>query len=120
MLIAVKGDETDTPNESYICFRRREVKAVRKTRASQITFSDKLVRLQNELSISLELAKTVLTRETLKRETAQHSQNVWEKRLGLVELKRKFPTLGDKTDDELLYDKERIANKKSKTEASYV
>jgi enhancer of polycomb-like protein len=57
--------------------------------------------------MSLELSKLVLTRETLKKEYAQQSQNVWEKRLNVVELKRKFPTLGDKADEELLQDKER-------------
>ena len=72
-------DETDTQNESYICFRRREIKAVRKPRASQVTSSDKLLRLQSELLSSLELAKNVLNREMLKREGAHQSQNVWEK-----------------------------------------
>jgi enhancer of polycomb-like protein len=101
-------DETDTQNESYICFRRREIKAVRKTRASQVTSSDKLLRLQSELLSSLDLAKNVLNRETLKRDVAYQSQNVWEKRLSLVELKRKFPSLGAKEDEELLHDKERV------------
>jgi hypothetical protein len=100
-------DETDTSNESYVCFRRLELKAVRKTRASQATFSDKLVRLQSELSVSLELAKFVVEREKLKKESAKQSQNVWEKRLNVAELKRKFPSLGDKGDEELLQDKER-------------
>jgi len=104
----LNGDETDTSNESYICFRRREIKAVRKTRASHITYSDKLVRLQSELAMSLELSKLVLARETLKKEYGPQAQNVWEKRLNVVELKRKFPTLGDKADEELLQDKERV------------
>jgi enhancer of polycomb-like protein len=103
----VQFDETDTQNESYICFRRREIKAVRKTRASQVTSSDKLLRLQSELLSSLELAKNVINRETIKRDGAIQSQNIWEKRLSLVELKRKFPTLGAKEDEELLHDKER-------------
>jgi enhancer of polycomb-like protein len=105
---SVQFDETDTQNESYICFRRREIKAIRKTRASQVTSSDKLLRLQSELLSSLELAKNVVNRETLKREGAHQSQNVWEKRLSLVELKRKFPSLGGKEDEELLHDKERV------------
>ena len=79
----VQFDETDTQNESYICFRRREIKAVRKTRASQVTSSDNL-RLQSELLSSLDLAKNVLNREALKRDVAYQSQNVWEKRLKLA------------------------------------
>ena len=94
-------DETDTRNESYICFRRREIKAVRKTHASQATSSDKLLRLQSRLLLSLELVKNVLNHKMLKHEGAHQSQNVWEKRLSLVELKRKFPSFGTKEDKEL-------------------
>lgn len=104
-------DETDTKNESYICFRRREIKAVRKTRAQQLTYSDKMLRLQAELTMSIDLAKCVLQREQLKREASVQGQAVWERRLALVELKRKFPSLGTKEDEELFFDKERIAKK---------
>ncbi|KAG6856960.1 hypothetical protein H0H87_011630 [Tephrocybe sp. NHM501043] len=100
-------DESDMPNESYICFRRREIKAVRKTRAQQAPASDKLIRLQLELTYPLELAKTLLSRETYKKEAAQSTQQVWGKRLGLVDLKRKYPSLGDRGDEELLVDKEK-------------
>ncbi|TFK38452.1 enhancer of polycomb-like-domain-containing protein [Crucibulum laeve] len=108
---ALNGDEADTLNESYVCFRRREIKAVRKTRASQVTSSDKLARLQSEMSYPLQLAKELLAREKVKREASQQAQIVWEKRMGLVDLKRKFPDLGDKADEELLIDKERNIKK---------
>ena len=104
-------DETDTRNESYICFRRREIKAVRKTRASHVTFSDKLIRLQNELSTALDIANEVISRETLKKEAAQLHQEVWNQRISFSDLKRKFPTLSTKEDEELLVDKERIPKK---------
>lgn len=108
----LNGDESDTLNESYICFRRREIKAVRKTRASQVTSSDKLTRLQAELSYPLELAKLVLSRETTKKECTHQTQRVWEQRQGLVDLKHLYPaTFSDKADDELLVDKERPAKK---------
>lgn len=103
-------------NESYICFRRREIKAVRKTRAQQAPASDKLIRLQAELIYPLELAKALLDREARKKEATQQTQQVWEQRMGLVDLKRKYPSLGDKGDDELLVDKE----KPKKTENSCV
>lgn len=112
-------DESDVLNESYICFRRREIKAVRKTRASQATSSDKLLRLQNELTQGLELAKTLLCRENLKRDYTQHTLQVWDKRFEFAELKRKFPSLGTKEDEELLLDKERVA-KKPKVEPNRV
>jgi len=104
-------DESDVLNESYICFRRREIKAVRKTRASQATSSDKLLRLQNELTQGLELAKSLLSRENLKRDCTQQTLLVWDKRLEFAELKRKFPSLGTKEDEELLLDKGGVAKK---------
>ncbi|KAJ3490259.1 hypothetical protein NLJ89_g11451 [Agrocybe chaxingu] len=107
----LNGDESDTLNESYICFRRRESKAVRKTRAQQVTSSDKLARLQLELNYPLELAKSILVRETLKKENAIQAQALWEKRQAFADLKRKFPSLNDKIDEELLVDKERPVKK---------
>jgi len=65
----------------------------------------------------LELAKSVLNRETMKKESALQTQTVWEKRLAFTDLKRKFPALNDKIDDELLVDKERPAKR---VEAPYV
>ena len=59
-------DESDTKNESYICFRRREIKAIRKTRTAQVSSSDKLIRLKGELLKAFELSKLLLSREALK------------------------------------------------------
>ena len=110
-LTQLKGDESDILNESYICFRRREIKAARKTRASQVTTSDKLTRLQAELQYPLELAKLILERETLKKESTDQSQDIWEKRLAFVDLKRKLSMFNDKGDEDLLIDKERPVKK---------
>lgn len=104
---SLNGDESDTLNESYICFRRREIKAVRKTRQAQTTYSDKLVRLQAEFTYPLELAKLVLQRETQKKDTSAAAQKVWQDRMALADLKRKFPTFSEKGDEELLVDKEK-------------
>ncbi|KAI0944834.1 hypothetical protein AcW1_001669 [Taiwanofungus camphoratus] len=113
----VNLDETDTRNESYICFRRREIKAIRKTRAQQATYSDKLLRLRAELDTSVDLARSIQQREVFKRNAAVHGHAVWEKRLALVDLKRKYHSLGSKEDDELFYDKERVP-KRPKLEAT--
>ncbi|KAI0065205.1 hypothetical protein BV25DRAFT_146653 [Artomyces pyxidatus] len=104
-------NESDTKNESYICFRRREVKNIRKTRASQASSSDKLIRLQQELLTTYELAKGILVREQLKREAIAQTRAVWGKRDEMIALKRKYPTLGAKEDEELLFDKERVVKK---------
>ncbi|KAI9453934.1 enhancer of polycomb-like-domain-containing protein, partial [Russula earlei] len=101
-------DESDVKNESYICFRRRDVKAMRKTRASQASSSEKLMRLKQELSTAAELVSGVLKREQLKRDASHQAKAVWEKREDLANLKRKFPSLlNAKEDEELFYDKER-------------
>jgi len=96
-----------------VCFRRRETKVLRKTRSSQVTSSDKLARLQAEFAFPLELAKSILLRESLKKESANQSQAIWEKRLAFADLKRKFPTLHDKADEELLVDKERPSKRQN-------
>ncbi|KAI0687709.1 enhancer of polycomb-like-domain-containing protein [Cytidiella melzeri] len=108
---AVNLDESDTKNESYICFRRRESKAVRKTRAQQATFSDKMIRLQSELTTAMELAKGVCQREALKRHAALEGKGMWERRFAMVDVKRKCPMLGTKEDDELFQDRERVPKK---------
>ncbi|KAJ4482392.1 enhancer of polycomb-like-domain-containing protein [Lentinula aciculospora] len=108
---ALNFDESDTLNESYVCFRRRETKAVRKTRASQATSSDKLTRLQSELEFPLQLATQLLAREQLKRDSARQSHHVWNLRMKMVDLKIKNPTFSDKIDEELLVDKERPTKK---------
>jgi enhancer of polycomb-like protein len=69
------------------------------------------------LTYPLELAKSLLIRETLKKDSAVQSQDVWEKRLAFADLKLKFPTFNDKVDEELLVDKERPVKK---SDTSYV
>ena len=59
----------------------------------------------------------MLNRETLKQECVKQGRKVWDRRHNLVELKRKFTSLGDKADEELLHDKERVP-KNPKTDAS--
>lgn len=51
----------------------------------------------------------------LKREQAQQSQVIWEKRKTFADLKRKFPSLHDKMDEDLLVDKERPVKKPEAT-----
>ena len=67
-----------------------------------------MIRLQAELATAMDLANRVLQRETIKREQATQSRSMWEKRFALVDLKRKFPTLGSKEDEELFQDRERV------------
>ncbi|KAN0130003.1 hypothetical protein V8E53_012157 [Lactarius tabidus] len=83
--------------------KRRNVKAMCKTRASQASSSDKLLRLKQELMTAAELVASVLKR------AAQQANVVWEKCEDLASLKRKFPSLlNAKEDEELFYDKEKV------------
>ncbi|KAG7090577.1 hypothetical protein E1B28_009684 [Marasmius oreades] len=111
----VNLDENDALNESYICFRRRDVKTARKTRASQVSSYDKLARLQVDFASVLHLANLVLQREQLKREAVAHSQHIWEERRELVEIRLKHPTVTEKGDEELLRDKERPSRRSEAT-----
>ncbi|KAL1703283.1 enhancer of polycomb-like-domain-containing protein [Schizophyllum commune] len=105
-------DESDTANESYVCFRRRDTKAVRKTRAQQSSSSEKLARLQADLTQPLEIARFLLHREQAKRDQAKAAQRLFACRVQFIDYKRRFPTLGDKEDEvNYLVDKERVVRK---------
>lgn len=108
----LNGDESDILNESYICFRRREAKAIRKTRASQVNSSDRLNALNKQLSEPLEISKDIIRRECTKCELGRLGLNVWQRRIAIVDLKRRNPSLaGDTSNEELLVDKEPPAKK---------
>ncbi|KAJ7686455.1 hypothetical protein B0H14DRAFT_2654283 [Mycena olivaceomarginata] len=80
-------DENDFLNESYICFRRRGNKPVRKTRACQVVNNaDKLAQLDQNVSHVLDIADALLVRENVKQAVA-------------------FPSLITKADEERLIDK---------------
>lgn len=46
-----------------------------------------------------------------KREALRRSAQVWEHRVTLVDLKRKYPAYNAKEDEDLLFDKERPVKK---------
>jgi enhancer of polycomb-like protein len=91
-----------------------------KTRASQASSSEKLMRLKQELATTAELVNSVLKCEQLKRVASQQAKAVWEKREDFASLKRKFPSLlNAKEDEELFYDKERVVKKVKPAEQGY-
>lgn len=116
LIVLLQFDESDVKNESYICFRRREIKAVRKTRTAQASSSDKLIRLKNELSSAFDLSRMVYAREVTKRACTADIRGVWERRMELADLKKQFPALGGRDDDELLVDKERAPRASRRTD----
>ncbi|CAK5277997.1 unnamed protein product, partial [Mycena citricolor] len=96
-------DEFDFANEPYVCFRRRDPKAVRKTRAGQaVNNADKLVQLHYNFSQALAIAEAVLEREGFKQLAAIESETLWNARKPMADLFRSVPGLITKADEERL------------------
>ncbi|KAK4127491.1 EPL1-like protein [Parathielavia appendiculata] len=88
-----ESDEADP----YVCFRRREVRQTRKTRARDVQSADKLKRLRKELEEGRQLVLAAHNRELLKAEILKADRAIFEVRTQLKEHKVR---LGIKTDDE--------------------
>ncbi|KDQ21629.1 hypothetical protein BOTBODRAFT_50226 [Botryobasidium botryosum FD-172 SS1] len=97
--------DESSEGEAWVCFRRRDVKPVRKTRRTDTASLDRLAKLRGELGAVCELANSVRSREVKKLELMRETRAVFEARTRFVELKRKYPFLGSQADDELLVDK---------------
>jgi len=83
--------------DPYVCFRRREVRQTRKTRARDVQSADKLKRLRKELEEGRQLVLASHNRELLKAEMLKVDRSIFEQR---VQLKEHKIRLGIKTDDE--------------------
>lgn len=83
--------------DPYVCFRRREVRQTRKTRARDVQVVDKLKKLRRELEDGRQLVTFSHAREVLKKENLKHEMLVIEKRARLKEMKIR---LNIKTDDD--------------------
>lgn len=83
--------------DPYICFRRREVRQTRKTRARDVQSADKLKRLRKELEEGRQLILLSREREILKGELLRADRMIFEKRAQVKEMKVR---LGIKGDDE--------------------
>ncbi|KAF7297293.1 Enhancer of polycomb-like protein [Mycena indigotica] len=103
---ALNFDESDFPNESYICFRRRDNKPVRKTRGGLVVnHAEKLANLQHNLSQVLDIANSVLQRENIKQSAASESQALWNARQPMADFLRQFPAMMTKADEDRLTEK---------------
>jgi enhancer of polycomb-like protein len=92
--------ETHQDNDDgdpYVCFRRREVRQTRKTRARDVQSTDKLRRLRKELEEGRQLVAMAHQRELTKRELLNVDRSIFEQRTKVKEAKVR---LGIKTDDE--------------------
>jgi enhancer of polycomb-like protein len=85
---------------------------MRKTRGAQASSTDKLQRLQKELTTCQEFAKALCQRESLKRQMLTHAHNVWTQRKSVADLLHLFPSLNSNGDEELLVDQEPAPRKR--------
>lgn len=91
--------ETDDA-DPYVCFRRREVRQVRKTRGRDAQVTEKLKKLRKELEEARLLMSYVKRRELLIRDQLAMDKLIFEQRSAVKEIKRKLSIKGD--DEELL------------------
>ena len=101
--------ETHQENDDgdpYVCFRRREVRIQRKTRARDMQSTDKLGRLRRELEEGRQLVHLALTRETTKLHLLSVDEAIFKARASTKEQKRRLGIKGD--DEDLINQKVRI------------
>ncbi|EJD52586.1 hypothetical protein AURDEDRAFT_158321 [Auricularia subglabra TFB-10046 SS5] len=112
-IIPQLSTEDPVSNDSYTCFRRRELRPVRRTRRQQDSgIADPMLQLQRELATCLDLARLVAKRETLKQRCVAQNHELADARLKLVQLKRDHRGIGERGDEGLLFDKEQKIRKK--------
>lgn len=95
--------------DPYVCFRRREARQTRKTRARDVQCAEKLKKLRRELEEGRQLIVLSRERELLKRELMNFERSVFEQRQRVKAIKIR---LGIKTEDEdLFHQKVRYARR---------
>jgi len=90
------GQDTDDA-DPYVCFRRREIRQIRKTRHRDAQSAEKLRRLRKELEDARHLVAMVKQREIMRKEVLCVDKMLFKQRAEVKESKRK---LGIKGDDE--------------------
>lgn len=92
--------ETHQDNDDgdpYVCFRRRDVRQTRKTRARDIQSTEKLRRLRKELEEGRQLASMAHQREVAKLDLITVDRMIFEQRAKVKDIRLR---LGIKVDDE--------------------
>lgn len=94
--------ETDDM-DPYVCFRRREARQTRKTRARDVVMADKLKQLRRQLEEGRHLIVLAREREMLKREVMKFERSVFEQRQKVKAMKNRLGIKGE--DDDLIHQK---------------
>jgi len=95
------GADTDDA-DPYVCFRRREVRQIRKTRGRDAHSAEKLKKLRKELEESRKLMASIRQREILKREQLAVERQLFEQRTNLRQVKLNLPEKYRDGDEDLL------------------
>lgn len=97
------GQDSDD-SDPYVCFRRRELRQIRKTRNRDAQSAEKLRKLRLELETARNVLLMVKRREQMRRDVLELDRQVFEQRLSFRDTKRK---LGIKGDEELLINQKK-------------
>ncbi|KAJ5107663.1 Enhancer of polycomb-like protein 1 [Penicillium angulare] len=90
------GQDTDD-SDPWVCFRRREVRQIRKTRGRDAQSAEKLRRLRKELEDARQMVALVRQREVARKEMLAMERTIFLQRSEVKDMKRK---LNIKDDDE--------------------
>ncbi|KAI9684302.1 MAG: Enhancer of polycomb-like protein 1 [Bathelium mastoideum] len=111
------GQDTDDA-DPYVCFRRREVRQVRKTRGRDAQVTEKLKKLRKELEDARYLVHMVKQRENHRKEQLALDRAVFEQRSTVKNVKRELGVKGD--DEDLINHKPIPKPSKIKTDGGVV
>ena len=95
------GADTDEA-DPYVCFRRREVRQIRKTRGRDAHSAEKLKKLRKELEESRQILALIKQREMTKKEQLAIDRQIFEQRASLRQLKLNLADPYKEGDDDLL------------------
>ena len=91
------GKESDDV-DPFVCFRRREVRQVRKTRGRDAQVVEKLKKLRKELESARRLVKLVNQRESRKYDIFMAGERIFQSRVAIKDTKRSLCIKGDDGD----------------------
>ncbi|ORY23510.1 hypothetical protein LY90DRAFT_706854 [Neocallimastix californiae] len=86
----LKTEELKIDSDPYVCFRRREIKTLRKTRRCDALSLEKLKRLQVEMEQAHELMEMVCKREKLRRDSLLLEHKIFEQQMLIRQMKKKL------------------------------
>jgi len=87
-------NESDDSNDPYICFRRREIRRVRKTRRQDAISTDRIRRFQSEMVQARDLIVLVSAREKCREDALRAEKALFLMRARVKAVKRKLGILG--------------------------